>query len=505
MDRNISDDLLAELSAFVAARTGLHFPPERRRDLARGVQSAAREFDFADAESCGRWLLASPLTKRQFEILASHLTVGETYFFRERQALEALSGRVLPALTRARRGNERRLRIWSAGCSTGEEAYSVAMLLDREFPEIKSWRTDIIATDINTRSLRKASAGIYGEWSFRRTPPWVKEGYFRKVEGGYELHPRVRRMVSFSYLNLAEDAFPSLLNHTNAVDVIFCRNVLMYFGAGQARRVIANFSRCLVAGGWLVVSPSEFSSTLFAEFTPVNFTDAILYRKRDSEPQTAPRAFRLLIDESATPPPSPPELGAAREAENLPALQPEGFAPPEVAEGLEAEATPTHYEKASACYEQGLYREAAELLLELALREPDNSQALVLLARASANLGDLAEALRWCERAVAADKMNAGVHFLRASILQEQRHTAEAFKSFRRALYLEPDFVLAHFALGNLARGRGKLGESKKYFANALALLEARAPDDTLPESEGMTAGRLAEIVRQALSAGAAA
>lgn len=500
MAGEISAELLANLSGLVAARMGLHFPAERWRDLARGVESAARELDFADAESCARWLLAASLTNGQFETLASHLTIGETYFFRERQALEALRERVLPTLIRAHRGKEERLRIWSAACSTGEEAYTVAMLLDRYFPELKGWQLDIIATDINARSLRKASAGIYGEWSFRSTPAWVKESYFKKTEGGYELSPRIRRLVKFSYLNLAEDAYPSLLNNTNAMDIILCRNALMYFSAEQARRVVGNFAHALVAGGWLVVSQSELSSVMFSDFATVNFPDAILYQKPDAETQAAAAAFPQQIDETTVSAPPLFDFAATLEAENLPAVERHEFVSPEVVEPSEAERKPTDYTQAQACYEQGLYRAATEMLLELVRRAPENSQALVLLARASANLGDLVEALRWCERAVAADKMNAGVHFLRASILLEQHQTAEAAKSLRRALYLDHSFALAHFALGNLERNQGRQREAQKHFANALALADAQGQEDILPESEGMTAGRLAEIIRQAMT-----
>jgi chemotaxis protein methyltransferase CheR len=271
------------------------------------------------------------------------------------------------------------------------------------------------------------------------------------------------------------------------MDVIFCRNVLMYFSADQARRVIADFSHSLVAGGWLVVSQSELSSALSAQFAPVIFPDAILYQKKEAEPQTTPGTFNLRVEEASAPPPPLPE-----------------FFPLEGAEGSDAGATPTDYEKAAACYEQGRYHAAAELLLGLVGREPRNCPAITLLARACANSGDLDEALRWCERAVEADKLNAGVHFLRAAIMQEQHRTAEAVKSLRRALYLDQNFALAHFALGNLARGQGKLGESERHFANALTLLEAHAQEEVLPESEGMTAGRLAAVVRQAMGSEAA-
>ncbi len=230
MATSIPAALLSQLSEFVATQMGLHFPKERWRDLERGIRSAAREFDFKDAESCLQWLVSSPLAKGQIEILARHLTVGETYFFREQKSLEILEGYVLPELIRTRRENEKRLRIWSAGCCTGEEPYSIAILLAKLIPDLKDWKITILGTDLNPRSLQKASEGVYSEWSFRGTPEWVGERYFtRAKDGRWAVLPSIKKMVTLHYLNLAEDAFPSLLSNTNAMDVIFCRNVLMYF------------------------------------------------------------------------------------------------------------------------------------------------------------------------------------------------------------------------------------------------------------------------------------
>src|SRR5712692_5314204 len=136
---NVPEILLSHLTDFVAAQMGLNFPRERWRDLERGIVSAAGDFGFADAGSCAQWLLSSPLTRGQIEILASHLTVGETYFFRERKSFAVLEDHILPELIRSRRGNEQRLRVWSAGCCTGEEPYSVAILLNRMIPDLKDW------------------------------------------------------------------------------------------------------------------------------------------------------------------------------------------------------------------------------------------------------------------------------------------------------------------------------------------------------------------------------
>ncbi len=216
------DFLLSSLSDFLAAQMGLHFPRERWGDLDRGIAAAASEFGMADVESCIKWLVSAPLTRNQVEVLASHLTVGETYFFREQRSFEVLEEHVLPELLRERGEAGSPLRIWSAGCCTGEEPYSIAMLLDRLIPDAAKRNITILATDINPRFVRKAAEGVYSEWSFRETPAQIQERYFTsRKDGRFEIKPHIRKMVTFSYLNLAGDVYPSLWNNTNAMDVIF--------------------------------------------------------------------------------------------------------------------------------------------------------------------------------------------------------------------------------------------------------------------------------------------
>ena len=160
---NLSHDTLVRLTDYLKRHLGLSFPRKNWGDLERQIIQSLAEFNFDDSEAFVDWLLSSePPTRNQIEILASHLTVGETYFFREKKAFEILEERILAGLIDARRQNEKRLRFWSAGCSTGEEPYSLAILLDKLIPDLKDWNVTILATDINTRSLRKAEEGIFG-------------------------------------------------------------------------------------------------------------------------------------------------------------------------------------------------------------------------------------------------------------------------------------------------------------------------------------------------------
>jgi chemotaxis protein methyltransferase CheR len=491
----VSEVLLEQFSKFVAERIGLHFPRERWPDLERGILSAAKELGFQETESFLQQVLSSPLPRNQLEILASNLTIGETYFYRENKAFEALEEHILPELLRSSRGKARRLRIWSAGCCTGEEPYSLAILLNKVIADLKDWNITILATDINPRFLKKASRATYSEWSFRDAPRWLKERYLtREKDGHYEIVSPIKKMVTFSHLNLAEDVYPSLLNNTNAMDIIFCRNVLMYFTPEQTKKVIQNLYNSLVDGGWLIVSSIETSPVLYSRFTTVNFHGLTVYRKDLSlQPEYPAPDFGIR-----------PDLKRNTVVSKLDTAKPEPVftshqeppLPLEADERKPVEVQPTPYEEALALYVKGLYAEVTERLLALLSQNGPDSKAASLLIRAYANQGKLAEALEWCEKAIANDKLNPVLYYLQATILEKQGGMEAATASLKRALYLNQDFVLVHFALGSLSLQQRKLKQADKHFENAISLLKTYPMEAILPESEGITAGRLLDIIQ---------
>jgi chemotaxis protein methyltransferase CheR len=506
----LPDALLAQFSELVAARTALHFPQSRWRDLECKACAAAKEFEFADAETFIRWAVSSSLTREQMDILASHLTISETYFWREPGVFEALGDKILPELIRARGNGERRLRIWSAGCSTGEEPYSIAIALRRALPAPDDWNVTILATDINPKMLRKAAAGAYGEWSFRNAPPWLTEGYFRRTKDGkIEILPEIRKMVTFAYLNLAEDIYPSPLNNTNAMDLIFCRNVLMYFAPERVRQIGQSLHHSLVEGGWLMVGASELSQLLFPQFASVHFPGTIVYRKESGNPQ--PAATFHLDTALAQEPFVQDSLKPAAEVEWL--APPNALSTSDVVPCAERAApqhtahTPVrHSREAGNPAEADLSAPRTVIPAKVGIQEsPVAPPAIALSVRTLANQGRLAEALASCDEAIAADKLDPGLHYLRATILQELNREGDAIASLKRALYLDPDFALAHFALGNLAIRQGEVRRARRCFENVLALLTARQEEDILPESEGLTAGRFREIIHATMQIGALA
>jgi len=466
----ISDALLQQFSAFLSSRIGLHFPRPRWPDMLRGLERAAREFARPGPEACMRWLLTAPLQQREVEILASHLTVGETYFFREPALFAALETQLLPPLIDARRATSRNLRLWSAGCCTGEEAYTLAILLHRLLPDLEQWNITILATDINPHFLARARSGEYREWSFRSTPAWFKNGYFTPTgDGNYQLQTSIRRLVQFAYLNLVDDVYPALESDTNGIDLVLCRNVMMYFEEQGTRAVLHKLHRALTPDGWLALSATESSSPLLAGFSAVAFPNATLYRKGEAPPQ----AGAVL--------PAGPE---AASPEMLSAI---AVAPPAPLPSADAA-----YRQALDHYAAGDYAQAAATLSGATV---DEARSLALAARAWANLGQLAEACRCGEAAVAADKCDAGLRYLLASLLSERGSSEAAAAALKQALYLAPDFVLAHFALGNLYRRLDQPAQAARHFANARQLLAGYPPGAALPAAEGLTAGRLLDII----------
>jgi chemotaxis protein methyltransferase CheR len=518
MRASLPATLLGRLSDFVARQTGLHFPKERWCDLERGLRNAAQAFGIGDAAACAQWLLSAPPSKAQIETLASHLTIGETYFFRDQTMFALLQEHILPELIRRRRSTERQLRIWSAGCCTGEEPYSVAIMLHQLLADWQDWRVALLATDINPGFLHKAAQGVYGEWSFRTVPAQIRARYFQRVEAArFEILAQLRQSVTFALLNLATDLYPSHHNNTDAMDVIFCRNVLMYFTPEQAKRVVQNLYHSLADGGWLIVSPCEAAGALFAQFATVTFPGAILYQKNTHSSQSAKEHSLNL----ASVYPSPVELWqplsrlsdaalAFPPGDGLASLHQEPWAlhrtdqwpdpanSPLLPVSYPAKTVPSpavQHSEAVALYEQGHYTEAEGRALRLLAHNPQDGEAVALLALIYANQRRLTEAQQWCERAIAADRLDAGSYYLRATIQEEQGQIEDAAKSLKQALYIDPTFVLAHFALGSLALRQRKFAQADKHFANTLALLGGYGREDLLPGSNRLTAGELRQII----------
>lgn len=484
---NIPDTTISRLSEFIARKMGLSFPEAKWSDLERGIKSAAPGFGYKDTEEFINWLLSTPLTRKHIEALASHLTVGETFFFRDRESFRVLEEQVLPEVISARQESGKRLRIWSAGCCTGEEPYSIAILLSRLLPDLKDWNITILGTDINIEFLKKASDGLYTEWSFRDTPKWVVEGYFKKDNRGhYRISPSIKKMVTFEYLNLAEDIYPSLLNSTNALDIIICRNVLMYFSEGHFTRIISGFYKSLIEHGWLVVSPTEPLRIISTMFYPANIPDTTMYRK---ERRGTQKAGDLLSPETGL-------YGTYASTDYGTALAAGSSYGPGSELSSPGVSLPGDISMSAGDNKQAAHDpEGAEEQKTASSNADGTHEQAAMLSRRFANHGLLEEAAKCCETAISGEPLNPAYRYLLATILQEQGRIDEAVRSLRHALYLDSNFALAYFMLGSIMQRAGKTKESIKYLWNASDLLSACEPESVVPETEGITAERLLEVI----------
>jgi chemotaxis protein methyltransferase CheR len=499
----LTDEEYVRLRNLIQERTGLLFGPRQREALARGVLAAARRADCDGLEEYNGLLKATQTDSGLWDDLIGAITVGETYFFRNPAHFDALRRHVLPELI-ARHGDDRRLRIWSAACATGEEPYSVAILLRQLLPDIARWNILVLGTDINKRVLEQAREGRYRPWSFRQTEPAIQERYFIHQDDLFEIRPEVQEMVTFAYLNLMEGVYPSLATNTNAMDLILCRNVAIYLPEAVMREIAGRFHRCLLPGGWLIVGASETNLSTYSRFAARHLDGATIYQKAES-PEEAERGRsrgrETWEPRQALPSPTPqvtlplrrPVTPSPRPSV-LPLPCPEPVPPPE------AKAPSEVYQEALGLLEQGHDEEAGRRLRACLESRPDFAPAHYQMARILANQGKLEEAQSWCEQALERDPLLVEAHYTLALICQETGALDEAVAQLKKTLYLDPDFTLAHFSLANLYQQMGRPEQAGRHRAQAIRLAAKMPPDDVVPGSDGLTAARLLTMIQATLA-----
>jgi chemotaxis protein methyltransferase CheR len=271
----LSEHELSEIRMLIEERTGIHFDESRERFFSTRVREHLRERGFSTGVELLRAVRKSNV---EYEALLQRLLTQETSFFRYPAVFDAFEKRVLPELHAKKFWkNPRTLRVWSAGCSTGEEPYSIAITILDSLSFAEAWNVEILATDVGRQALKHAERGVYSGRSITSLSEKQTVAHFTPAEKGVQVKPRLRKMVNFTQMNLASPVY------VGRMDLIFCMNVLIYFSEGRRREVVHRFFDVLEPGGYLFLGHSESLSKLPVKFQAIVLGDCILYRKPTAE------------------------------------------------------------------------------------------------------------------------------------------------------------------------------------------------------------------------------
>ena len=276
-DVDLSEEEFRLLRDFIHESFGLYFDDTQKGSLKARLAGRLGSLDLLSFEDYYHYLRFGPQRAQELESMVSHLTNNETYFFREQPQLQVFADHVLKNLREAKTASgERRLRILSAGCSTGEEVHTLAMIVYDSAQFFWNWDVEILGMDVDPVALEKARRGIYFHNSFRAMSPALRARHLTTQGNGAQVKEPIRKMVRLRRGNLLEAAS---FEGMPPLDVIFCRNVLIYFSDSAIRKVIQHFHRALAPGGYLLLGHAESLSRITDLFTPIRFPGAMIYRK----------------------------------------------------------------------------------------------------------------------------------------------------------------------------------------------------------------------------------
>ncbi|MCC6740387.1 MAG: protein-glutamate O-methyltransferase CheR [Planctomycetia bacterium] len=454
--------------AFVARTLGLHFDESRASQLEEALLRRAGDAGYPDA---GAYLaaLSSSDSREEARAIAELLTVGETYFFRNSEQFRALAEVALPARAAAGASS---VRILSAGCASGEEPYTISIIArEAAAPLI------LHAMDVNPAAIARARRAVYSPWSLRETTGEMKQRYFRPAGKDFRLADEIRREVHFDEANLAQDD-PRFWRPASW-DIIFCRNVIMYFRPETQKAVVARLAASLVPGGFLFLGHAETLRGLSQDFHLCQSHDTFYYqlRERGTDPEPAAARFtdespaRALALASALEDGAPSWMEAIRSAsERIASLS---GASHETADAQRQRSAGRERERILELVGREKFGEALEALSGLPGAAEADADTGLMKAALLVNAGNPREAERVCAAVLKADDLSAGAHYVMAQCREAAGDGAGAAEHDRAAAYLDPTFAMPRLHLGLLLRKAGDAAGAIEQFQGAFALLPA--------------------------------
>lgn len=464
---------------FLEKKSGLHFDYSKLESLKVSLLERMQSQNLLNFVDYYRFLADHPEGKKELRALLSLITVNETSFFRQPEQFEVLRKEILPELIseKGKRG-DLTLSIWSAGCSSGEEPYSIALLLREVFPEVLSWNLEILGTDIDEEALSEAEQGIYSRRHVRYIdqetmgkyrgllPKLLK--YFDKKDKKYRLEDEIKKMVNFVYHNLAEERYLSPQSASGAHhnwDIIFCRNVLIYFKPEKIEKIFDHFYRHLNEPGYLFLGYAE-SIGRFSNFSVVHTGDTFYYKKETTIPGSLLTSPEVTTFRGAIPSETLPII-LKKPTERIPSpevVSQRVFSPKKVTPSREViTSREDRFEK--------LYQEIVKFF----------------------DRGEFKLALEKINELFSTNKILPQLYYL-SGIIQDRLNASEkAIVEFKRVIYLDNNFPMAHFHLAEIYLRTGKKKDALREYKNVLRALENGNIEEPIPFSGGFSKKALAE------------
>ena len=506
---SLKKDLTAEefgrFRDWIHEHSGIYLEETRLDALRISLVTRATRLGFVDY---GEYYRILTTNEAEFKELMNLVTINETSFFRFPAQFDVLRDRVIPTILEHKPRSSDTFRVWSAGCSTGEEPYTIAVTMLDSSLQGKGYRCEVLGTDVSTQALDRARDAVYPARALAGLPQNVTQRWFETVKGGHRPIKRVRDIVELSYHNLVKEPYPAAL--LSNWDVIFCRNVTIYFRVESTRRVVDNFYQALNPGGYLFIGHSETLSTISDCFESVEIDGVFLYRKplrrfvslggnaaRRAEtvrrPTVAelsaanatlaamplgPRAKRPAPVSSA--PTGASGASAARAARSraatpAPAVATGSVASPPSAPTVASESSASSVAalltEARSLLEQGEPQQAKEAAEKAIALEPRNIDAMLVVAYAHADSGNFDAAIAEANSVLAIDPLVASARYILGIIYQRRCEPTGALGEFRRTIYIDQEFVLAHFNAANILRARGEIDDACREYENTLRAL----------------------------------
>lgn len=487
----------------IERRLGLRFDDTRNGFLDEVLRRRADAHDL-DVSGYLERLEKSGAAPEELRKLAEELTIGETYFFRNIEQFDVFEAVALPARLSARSASST-LRVLSAGCASGEEPYTLAMILREQLPASAAWNIEVHGVDVNRAFLHRAAKGRYSAWSMRQTPADRQARWFQMSSREYVLSEEITAMVRFSEGNLAD---PATTWPEGFYDVAFCRNVLMYFAPDQARAVVARIARALAPGGYLFLGHAESLRSLSSEFHLLHSHETFYYQRRAaSDPADVPVRTPEASHRPAYEAPLVALVDSADSwvetirdaAQRIRDLVDGG--PGTSSASAVAESRAPDVARALEMLGRERYVDALELVDTLRQGTPTDPELLLLQAVLLTHGGRLGEAESACRALLMVDELNAGAHYLMALCSEGGGDPVRAAEHDRVATYLDPAFAMPRLHLGLIARRRGERDAARVELGRALVLLQGEDSARLLLFAGGFGREQLVALCRAELVA----